>query len=353
MRIPFRSLLLAAVVLPASGTLHAANVTWAGTTSSAWSDTTNWTGGALPGIGDTVLLSTAPTTLTVDLGGVSQTVGAVYFNGSGTGAFTIQDGMLILTSNSNTIQAASSLANNEIINAAVQFGTSDNTYVVNWNNASKSLTIGGNITAGGSGANTISLTSASGGSVNLNGAISNGNASSLGLKTSVTTLTLGGTVANTFTGDLQIVGGTVKLNKTAGVNAVAGDIAISGGTLTWGAANQIADTSTITISSTGAIASAMTETLASVSTSGNQGKFNPGSGTNLTITGALSISDDVGVGNANYYSLAANSAASTLTVGSLNMSNAVFQVGQGGNYNATLVLNGDFTGANGSGTGPH
>ena len=58
-----------------------------------------------------------------------------------------------------------------------------------------------------------------------------------------------GTVANTYTGLTTISNGELFLNKTAGVTAIPGDILINGGTLTLGAADQIADTSVLTLSS--------------------------------------------------------------------------------------------------------
>ncbi|MCL4207729.1 MAG: autotransporter-associated beta strand repeat-containing protein, partial [Pirellulaceae bacterium] len=63
------------------------------------------------------------------------------------------------------------------------------------------------------------------------------------------TITLSGTVANTYTGMTTILDGTLVLQKTAGVTAIAGNIAIgdASGTdmLQLGAANQIADTSVL------------------------------------------------------------------------------------------------------------
>jgi autotransporter-associated beta strand protein len=64
-------------------------------------------------------------------------------------------------------------------------------------------------------------------------------------------LTFGGTEANTYTGVTRVYGGELALSKTAGVNAIAGDITIGDGTTTallrLVNADQIANTSVITL----------------------------------------------------------------------------------------------------------
>lgn len=86
--------------------------------------------------------------------------------------------------------------------------------------------------------------------------------------------TLAGTAANTYTGVTTVVGGTLRLNKTAGVNAIAGSLIIGDGTASavvlLAAANQIADTTIATLAGTGATAGVLrlagnSETLAGIS----------------------------------------------------------------------------------------
>ena len=62
------------------------------------------------------------------------------------------------------------------------------------------------------------------------------------------TLVVSGSSANTFTGASAVNAGTLKLEKTGGASAISGtSIAINGGTLLLGAANQIANSTTVTL----------------------------------------------------------------------------------------------------------
>jgi autotransporter-associated beta strand protein len=162
-------------------------------------------------------------------------------------------------------------------------------------------------------------------------------------------MTLGGTSANTYTGPTTVTAGTLFLGKTSGVNAVTGNISVTGGTLSWStnSADQVPDTAAITVSGSGGLNGKVVDTFASVSSTGtNTGKINFGSGTNAVITGGLTISGNNGAATYGSYSLAANSANSALAVGSLTLDNAYYGIGQAGGFNATLTLNGDYSGTN-------
>jgi fibronectin-binding autotransporter adhesin len=86
-----------------------------------------------------------------------------------------------------------------------------------------------------------------------------GTAAGAGLtKTGAGTLQFsGGTTANDYTGPTSVNDGTLNLNKTAGTNAVAGDLVVGDGAgaspdvVSLLAANQIADTSNVTVNSDG------------------------------------------------------------------------------------------------------
>ena len=158
-------------------------------------------------------------------------------------------------------------------------------------------------------------------------------------------LTFNGTAANTYSGTTTVAGGSLALNKTAGVNAIAGDVVVSSGALIWSANNQIKDPSKLTLFNTGKVSGTPTETVASVTTTGNTGGFAFGSNTNFTVSGALSLTGNQGPADvtASSYGL---SGTAKMTVGSLSLDNAYYSVGTAAADTATLTLNGDLTGAN-------
>ena len=111
-------------------------------------------------------------------------------------------------------------------------------------------------------------------------------------KTGSGKLTLSGATADTYTGLTTVTQGTLELNKTAGINAIAGNVAINGGILKLLASNQIIDTSTITQTSGTFNLNGKTETIVSYNKKG--GTFLTGRGGSLIGTGATFTFDGVG-----------------------------------------------------------
>ena len=98
------------------------------------------------------------------------------------------------------------------------------------------------------------------------GAVSNTMSGTGSLTLSSGTLTLSGGTANTSSGLTTVNAGVLQLNKTAGVNAIGGNVQVNAGaTLRLSAANQIADTGTVTLTAGTWNLSGQNETITSLS----------------------------------------------------------------------------------------
>lgn len=110
-------------------------------------------------------------------------------------------------------------------------------------------------------------------------------------KTGTGTLLMSGGDANTYTGLTTISAGLLQVGKTAGVNAIAGDIQINtGGKLSFtNANNQIADTATITLNGGTINFNNRTETFANLYQIATGSSVNPDqiNSSLITITGTL------------------------------------------------------------------
>jgi autotransporter-associated beta strand protein len=134
-------------------------------------------------------------------------------------------------------------------------------------------TIGGTGTATINIASTKTLTSNQSSSTTYAGVLAGAGAFT---KSGTGTLTLSGTAANTYTGLTTVNAGELDLNKTAGVNAIGGNVTIGDGTgtdtLKLLAANQIADTSVVTLTIGGSAVlnlNGNSETIGSLTDSGS------------------------------------------------------------------------------------
>ena len=227
---------------------------------------------------------------TFNMGGLAETIGTFAYNG---GTFT-QAGATLTMASSTT---ALSMRNTTISGALVVSGggaivfdaTNNGTGVISGN---LSLTGG---TPNFDIANGIAATD-----MQVSGVISSTGAGIT--KIGAGTLQFSGASANTYSGLTTVSNGTLSLNKTANINAVGGDVLINGGTLTLGAANQIPNTSTVTLSSGTWDLAGLSETVATLNFNG--GTLSQGIGTltlgssatalsmrNTTINGNLSITN--------------------------------------------------------------
>lgn len=156
------------------------------------------------------------------------------------------------------------------------------------------------------------------------------------IKDGAGTLTLSGTVANTFSGTTTVNAGTLVLFKTAGLNAIAGNLVVGDGTGTdtvqLAAGNQIADTRTVTLNQGGVFNLAgFSETIGGINSSATGSQVQLGTGTLTvnssaantyagTLTGAGTLNKD-GVGRLTL------SGASTAFTGTTNVNSGIVALG--------------------------
>lgn len=207
----------------------------------------------------------------------------------------------------------------------------------------------------------------SGANLTINVPITNGEATTASVKkTGAGTLYYVGSHANTYTGTTTINAGALSLGKTAGTTAVAGDLVVnSGGTLTWAANDQIADTAGITVNGGTISGWNKNETIAFY-TQNSGGAPSVGNTGDVVVTGALTLAGgntliinstiDQATWNVGSAALTgadiliggnsgAGIARTTFTIGSggLTMAGRTITVNRGSS-GAQLVLNGNFTG---------
>jgi autotransporter-associated beta strand protein len=154
---------------------------------------------------------------------------------------------------------------------------------------------------------------------------------------SVGTLQLTGTAANDYVGTVTVGDVPVQLNKTAGQNAITGDLVVIGGgngAVTWMASNQMADGGTLKLTRGTVNFNGQAETIAGIEMSG--GTISTGNNAVIAITGDVNVT---GTSSANGFIINDNA---NVTVG------GVMRIGEfgrvvmaaGGTPGSSLSLNG-------------
>ncbi len=177
-------------------------------------------------------------------------------------------------------------------------------------------------------------------------------------------LTLGGSAANTYTGTTAVQDGTLSLAKTGGVTAIAGALDVGDGTgaassavVQLGAANQIGDTVAVTLNSDGRLdLNNYSDTIGSLASSSAVANVQLGSGTlttggnntSTTYAGTLAGTGGLtqtGTGNLTLAGTAANTFTGTLAV---NAGTVTLEKTAGVNAAGGNVVIGDSVGAAGT-----
>lgn len=258
----------------------AATFTWDGgdTTNSNFAQANNWNPNGAPATnGSADLIFTGSVRLNPNAEAAYQLNSIAFASFASANAFTIGGSQLTIGAGGITnSDADAETINNAIVLAAAQI----------WSGQTGGLTFGGAVNTGG-----FLLTFSTNFVSAINGVISG----SGGLtKDNGGTLTLGGSSANTFSGTTTVNGGTLALNKTSGNAVSSASLIIGDGSgpsnadvVQLSAANQIADTTAVTVNSSGKFdLNGKAETIASLTVTG--GNLTIGAGT-LTNAGSLSM----------------------------------------------------------------
>ena len=248
---------LVVALIPAPGALY-----WSGALGNSWS--------TLDGANQSNWVDAATGT---NVGQIPGPASNVFFTALGAANFgnTVLGGDLSINSLNFNAGASGSV------------GVSGDTLTLNATGANGNVAGSGLVVEAGSGAHTIASRVALGAdqtwwnyasnTLTVSGAISG--ARSLGLTGE---FTFSGAAANTFSGGATLYSGGLTLAKTAGVDALAGDLTVNGGTVRWAANHQVKDTAGVSVSGGVLDLGAFEETVGALTVNGGS----------ITGTGSLS-----------------------------------------------------------------
>jgi len=212
--------------------LKAASGSWIGAADSTWAGA-NWSATPVPGTGDTAtFIGAGGGHTTIDLGS-GVTIMNLLFNTGSAAAYTVGNGAVgsqtLTLNNSGGINLSSTVANNQLFNAAIVLGTDSTAQsYTNFNNSAQTLTFASSIYGGpsaGSGtAGTKTLVMGGSGNTVVSGSLLNGATS--GATTTTIALTKLGAGALTFNGTVN----ASVLGSGAGGGAY-GTVTVNNGTL--------------------------------------------------------------------------------------------------------------------------
>ncbi len=209
---------------------------WAGLgADNNWSTVANWDTVPVSGAGYTVQFNNAGAQANPNQN-IGNPISLLAISFGGVSGFTLGGNPIILaplaggTGIDNTSLAAQIINNNLNLTASQTFNSTLNSLTINGNQDITGIAFTANPTGG-----SITIAAPLSG---LGGTLT---------KSGAGTLTLSGAIANSFSGDATVNAGTLSLNKTANVNAIAGNLRILGGTVSLSASEQIANGSALTL----------------------------------------------------------------------------------------------------------